>query len=132
MVLGVEDPRQQGSQRERQRGLSRRIKRHKRRNLTGWMHRLAPARLTSRIILINVAGLVILVAGILYFNQTRTGLIAVREESLMTQAQIMAAAVASTAAADTDTFVIDPDLFLEQQLGTKNPAGSGEIGRAHV
>jgi len=125
MVLGVEDPRQQGSQREGQRGLSRRIKRHKRRNLTGWMHRLAPARLTSRIILINVAGLVILVAGILYFNQTRTGLIAVREESLMTQAQIMAAAVASTAAADTDTFVIDPDLFLEQQLGTKNPAGSG-------
>jgi len=125
MVLGVEDPSQQGSQRERQRGLSRRIKRHKRRNLTGWMHRLAPARLTSRIILINVAGLVILVAGILYFNQTRTGLIAVREESLMTQAQIMAAAVASTAAADTDTFVIDPDLFLEQQLGTKNPAGSG-------
>jgi len=125
MVLGVEDPSQQERQRERQRELSRRIKRYKRRNLTGWMHRLAPARLTSRIILINVAGLVILVAGILYFNQTRTGLIAVREESLMTQAQIMAAAVASTAAADTDTFVIDPDLFLEQQLGTKNPAGSG-------
>ncbi len=121
MVLGVEDSGQQGRQRE----LNRRTKRHKRRNLAGWVHRLAPARLTSRIILINVAGLVILVAGILYFNQTRTGLIAVREESLMTQAQIMAAAVASTAAADTDTFVIDPDLFLEQQLGTKNPAGSG-------
>ncbi len=97
----------------------------KKRRLSGWMHRLAPARLTSRIILINVAGLVFLVAGILYFNQTRKGLIAVREESLMTQAQIMAAAVASTAAADTDTFILDPDLFLEQQLGAKNPAGSG-------
>ncbi len=117
MVLGVEDT--------KQRELNRRIKRRKRRNLTGWMHRLAPARLTSRIILINVAGLVILVAGILYFNQTRVGLIAVREESLRTQAQIMAAAVASTAAADTENFVIDPDLFLEQQLGSKNPAGSG-------
>lgn len=91
----------------------------------GWMHRLAPARLTSRIILMNVAGLVFLVAGILYFNQTRKGLIAVREESLMTQAQIMAAAVASTAAADSDTFVLNPDLFLEQQLGSKNPAGAG-------
>jgi len=117
MVLGVEDT--------KQRELNRRIKQRKRRNLTGWMHRLAPARLTSRIILINVAGLVILVAGILYFNQTRIGLIAVREESLRTQAQIMAAAVASTAAADTENFVLDPDLFLEQQLGSKNPAGSG-------
>ena len=117
MVLGVEDTRQSE--------LNRRIKRRKKRYLVAWIHRLAPARLTSRIILINVAGLVILVAGILYFNQTRKGLIAVREESLMTQAQIMAAAVASTAAADTENFVIDPDLFLEQQLGTKNPAGSG-------
>lgn len=117
MVLGVDDT--------RQRELDRRIKARKRRNLSGWMHRLAPARLTSRIIIINVAGLVILVAGILYFNQTRKGLIAVREESLMTQAQIMAAAVASTAAADSDNFVLDPDLFLEQQLGTKNPAGTG-------
>lgn len=119
MVLGVEDT--------RQRELNRRIKVRKQRSLSGWMHRLAPARLTSRIIIINVAGLVILVAGILYFNQTRKGLIAVREESLMTQAQIMAAAVASTAAADTENFVIDPDLFLEQQLGAKNPAGSGNF-----
>ncbi len=117
MVLGVDDT--------KQRELNRRVRRRKRRSLAGWIHRLAPARLTSRIIIINVAGLVFLVAGILYFNQTRKSLIAVREESLMTQAQIMAAAVASTAAADTDTFTLDPDLFLEQQLGTKNPAGSG-------
>jgi len=117
MVLGVEDTKHHQQ-------VDKTRSRRKRR-LRGWMHRLAPARLTSRIIIINVAGLVVLVAGILYFNQTRKGLIAVREESLMTQAQIMAAAVASTAAADTDTFIINPDLFLEQQLGTKNPAGSG-------
>lgn len=91
---------------------------------TRWTRVLAPTRLTSRIIIINVLGLVILVAGILYFNQTRKGLIAAREESLMIQAQIMAAAVASTAAANRDTFIIDPDLFLQQQLGSKNPAGS--------
>lgn len=117
MVLGVEDTRQHRQSAKKQ---SRRKP-----NLSGWMHRLAPARLTSRIIIINVAGLIVLVAGVLYFNQTRKGLIAVREESLMTQAQIMAAAVASTAAVDTDTFTINPDLFLEQQLGSKNPAGSG-------
>lgn len=91
---------------------------------TRWTRFFAPTRLTSRIIIINVLGLVILVAGILYFNQTRKGLIAAREESLMIQAQIMAAAVASTAAANRDSFTIDPDLFLEQQLGAKNPAGS--------
>ena len=117
MVLGVDDT--------KQRQQSKASGSRKQRNLLSWVHRLAPARLTSRIIIINVAGLVFLVAGILYFNQTRKGLIAVREESLMTQAQIMAAAVASTAAADTDTLVINPDLFLEQQLGTNSPAGSG-------
>ena len=105
--------------------MDRKDLRRKKPTLSTWIHRLAPARLTSRIILINVTGLIILVAGILYFNQTRKGLIAVREESLMTQAQIMAAAVASTAAADADTFIINPDLLIEQQLGATNPAGSG-------
>ena len=47
--------------------------RARRRGLRNWVHRLAPARLTSRIILINILGLVILVSGILYFNQTRKG-----------------------------------------------------------
>jgi hypothetical protein len=62
-----------------------------------WLSRLAPARLTSRIILINFVGLVILVAGILYFNQSRESLIDARVESLMTQGRIMAAAVSSSA-----------------------------------
>ena len=50
-----------------------------------WLGRLAPARLTSRIILINFVGLVILVAGNLYFNQSRESLIDARKESLLTQ-----------------------------------------------
>ncbi len=82
-----------------------------------WLHRLAPARLTSRIILINFVGLVILVGGILYFNQSRESLIDARVESLMTQGRIMAAAVASSATIDTGRIVIDPDKLLEQQLG---------------
>ena len=82
-----------------------------------WLSRLAPARLTSRIILINFVGLVILVGGILYFNQSRESLIDARVESLMTQGRIMAAAVSSSATIDTGRIVIDPDKLLEQQLG---------------
>jgi flagellar biosynthesis protein FliQ len=71
--------------------------------------RLAPARLTSRIVLLNIAGLIVLVLGILYFNQFRQGLIDARVQSLMPQANIIAAAVAGTATIDTGSIVIDPD-----------------------
>jgi len=79
-----------------------------------WLTRLKPASLVTRIILINLAGLVILVGGILYFNQSRESLIDARVQSLMTQARIMAAAVASAASIDTGEIVIDPDKLIEQ------------------
>jgi hypothetical protein len=59
----------------------------------GLLHRFAPQRLVSRIVLLNLLGLVILVTGILYFNQFRQGLIDARVQSLTTQAQIIAAAI---------------------------------------
>ncbi|MGB8312926.1 MAG: sensor histidine kinase [Aestuariivirga sp.] len=74
-----------------------------------FLHRMAPQRLTSRIVLFNLIGLIILVAGILYFNQFRQGLIDARVQSLTTQAQIIAAAVAGSATADTGSIVINPD-----------------------
>ncbi len=74
-----------------------------------WLRRLAPQRLTTRIVLLNLLGLIILVAGILYFNQFRQGLIDARVQSLTTQAQIIAAAVAGSATVDTGSIVIDPD-----------------------
>jgi two-component system, OmpR family, sensor histidine kinase ChvG len=77
------------------------------------LHDLAPAHLTSRIILFNFVGLVILVAGILYFSQSRQSLISARVQSLMTQGHIMAAAIASSATVDTGEIVIDPDRLLE-------------------
>ena len=92
-----------------------------------WLHRLAPARLTSRIILINFVGLAILVGGILYFNQSRESLIDARVESLTTQGRIMAAAVASSASIDTGRIVIDPDKLLEQQLGEDAPIDLEEL-----
>ncbi len=81
-----------------------------------WLHRLAPTRLTSRIIIINFAGLIILVGGILYFNQSRQSLIDARVQSLMTQARIMSAAVAAAATVDTGQIIVDPEKLLELQL----------------
>ncbi len=79
-----------------------------------WLTRLRPKSLLARIVLINLAGLVVLVGGILYFNQSRESLIQARVDALMTQARIMAAAVASSASVDTGEITIDPDSLLEQ------------------
>ena len=83
------------------------------RNLARWIRRLAPRRLASRIVALNLLGLVILVSGILYFNQFRQGLIDARAQSLTTQAQIIAAAIAGSATVDTSWIVIDPDSLEE-------------------
>ncbi len=76
-------------------------------------HRLAPQRLAIRIVLLNLMGLVILVIGILYFNQFRQGLIDARVQSLTTQAQIISAAIAGSATADTGSIVINPDALAD-------------------
>jgi two-component system, OmpR family, sensor histidine kinase ChvG len=75
----------------------------------GFWNRFSPGSLVARIFLINLLGLVILALGILYFNQFRESLINARAQSLRTQAQIIAAAIAGSATADTGTVVIDPD-----------------------
>ncbi len=85
---------------------------------SGLLQAMAPARLTSRIIVINLIGLAILVAGILYFNQSRDNLIDARVESLMTQGSIMAAAVASSATVDTGTIVVDSNKLPDQDGNT--------------
>ncbi len=75
----------------------------------GFWTRFAPGSLTARIFLINLLGLVILALGILYFNQFRESLINARAQSLRTQAQIIAAAIAGSATADTGAIAIDPN-----------------------
>jgi two-component system, OmpR family, sensor histidine kinase ChvG len=72
-------------------------------------NRFAPGSLIARIFLINLLGLVILALGILYFNQFRDSLINARAQSLRTQAQIIAAAIAGSATADTGAIAIDPN-----------------------
>ena len=73
--------------------------------------------LTRRILVLNLAGLAVLVSGILYLNQFREGLIDARVESLMTQGEIIAGAIAASATVDTNSINIDPEKLLELQAG---------------
>jgi two-component system sensor histidine kinase ChvG len=74
--------------------------------------------LTRRIVSLNVAGLVALVIGILYLSQFRAGLIDARIQTLLTQGEIIARAIAASATADTDSSItIDPERLLELQTG---------------
>ncbi|MBH0237766.1 stimulus-sensing domain-containing protein [Methylobrevis albus] len=73
--------------------------------------------LTRRILVLNLAALIAMVSGILYLNQFRAGLIDARVESLLTQGEIIAGAIAASATVETDTITIDPDKLLELQAG---------------
>jgi two-component system, OmpR family, sensor histidine kinase ChvG len=84
----------------------------------GFWNRFSPGSLIARIFLINLLGLVILAIGILYFNQFRESLINARAQSLRTQAQIIAAAIAGSATADTSSIVIDPNSLQETPEAT--------------
>ncbi len=75
--------------------------------------RFAPGSLTARIVIINVIGLIVLASGILYLNQFRQGLIDARVEAMMSQAQIIAGALASSASINTDRVVIDHERLLK-------------------
>jgi len=73
--------------------------------------------LTQRIIFLNLAALFILLTGIMFLNQFRDSLIEAREESLLTQGEIIAAAISAQATVDIDSIIIDPDRLLELQAG---------------
>ena len=73
--------------------------------------------LTQRIIFLNMAALFVLLSGILFLNQFRDSLVDSREESLLTQGEIIAAAISARASVDTDSITIDPERLLELQAG---------------
>ena len=77
----------------------------------------AASSLTRRIVVLNLAGLVALLVGFLYLNQFREGLIEARVQSLLTQGDIIAGAIASSATVDIDAITIDPDKLLQLQAG---------------
>jgi two-component system sensor histidine kinase ChvG len=71
--------------------------------------------LTQRIIVLNLAGLLVLVVGILYLNQWRAGLIDARVQSLRVQGEIIAAAIAASATVNSDVISVNPDRLLQLQ-----------------
>ena len=87
------------------------------RYVTRFVGQTALSSLTRRILILNLAALIALVGGILYLNKFRAGLIDARVESLRTQGQIIAAAVAAQATVETDAISVDPDRLLELQAG---------------
>jgi len=84
--------------------------------------------LTRRIVVLNLGGLVALLAGFLYLNQFREGLIDARVQSLQTQGEIIAAAIAASATVDTDAITIDPEKLLKLAPGESYVAS--DSGRA--
>ena len=88
-----------------------------------WMrgHRLFEqlffSSLTRRIVILNLAALCVLVAGIMYLNQFRDGLIDAKIDSLRTQGKIIAGAIAASATVDTTSILIDPEKLMELQAG---------------
>jgi len=90
----------------------------------GWLRRagqfifaLSFSSLTRRIVSLNLAGLVALVASILYLSQFRAGLIDARAQSLQISAEIIAGAIAASATVDTNAITIDPDRLLDLKPG---------------
>src|SRR3569623_1769806 len=75
------------------------------------------SRLTRRIVSLNLAGLIVLVVGILYLSQFRAGLIDARAQSLLVQAEIIAGALAASATVQTNAITIDPDRLLDLKPG---------------
>src|SRR6188472_116321 len=104
-----------------------RISRDRMRSAVGWLVEHLPFRngfssLTRRIVILNLIGLAILVSGILYLNQFRAGLIDAKVQSLLTQGEIIAGALAASAGVDTDQVQLDPEKLLESEAGQSGNA----------
>lgn len=82
-----------------------------------YISRQSFSSITRRIVLLNLAGLIALVSGILYLSEYRAGLIDARIQSLLTQGEIISGAIASSATADNYSLTVDPEKLLELQAG---------------
>ena len=78
--------------------------------------------LTRRILALNLAGLITMLVGFLWLNQTREGLIDARVQSLLAQGEIMAGAIAASATVEGDAITLDTDRLLQLQAGETSNA----------
>ena len=83
--------------------------------LRGPLVRFISGSLLRRIIVSNFVGLIILVVGILYLSQHNVWLIDAKRESLRSQSEIIAAAIAANATVETERIVLDPDKLPEAE-----------------
>jgi two-component system, OmpR family, sensor histidine kinase ChvG len=89
---------------------------------------LSFSSLTRRIVSLNLAGLVALVASVLYLSQFRAGLIDARVQSLLVQAEIIAGAIAASATVETNSLTIDPERMLDLKPGETTSATDESSG----
>jgi len=105
----------------------RRARRRMLSRLSSFIGTYALSSLTRRIVAINLVGLVALVLGILYLNQFRAGLIDARVQSLLTQGEIIAGAIAASATVDTGAITVDPERLLQLQAGESITPGGDDL-----
>jgi two-component system sensor histidine kinase ChvG len=79
--------------------------------------RRVSSSLTRRIVFLNLVGLAAMLFGFMYLNQLRAGLIDAQIQSLRTQGDVIALAIASTAAVENDVITLDPDKLLQLRAG---------------
>ncbi|MHC5655071.1 stimulus-sensing domain-containing protein [Stappia sp.] len=107
---------------------SRRVRRRLLGRIGGLLGPYLTSSLTRRILVLNLAGLCAMVGGILYLNQFRAGLIDARVQSLLTQGEIIAGAIAASATVETDGLMVDPEQLLQLQAGESiSPTDSGRL-----
>jgi len=112
--------------------------------------RFVRASIARRILVSNMLGLLVLLGGMLWLSQHQAWLITAKVESLKIQGEIIAAAIASNAAIDTDRIAFDqdrqPEIDGRRLLGRDDGFAAMElslrpdraapvlrqIGRAHV
>ena len=81
--------------------------------------------LARRIVALNILGLVALLVSFMYLNQFRQGLIDSRKQSLKTQGEIIAAAIAASATVETDAITLDPEKLLKLLPGQTYDGNAG-------
>ncbi len=93
--------------------------------LRAWYNKITNFSSLGRTIFIsNMIALIFLVLGMFYLNQLRAGLVGAKVESLQTQGEIIAGAIAASATAETDQIIVDPEKLLE--TGPDAPFVSGD------
>lgn len=104
----------------RSRYLSRRVIRATDRAFAWWRYvpifRFIAGSLLRRILVASFAGLVVMIAGILYFSENNAWLIDAKRESLRVQGEIIAAAIAGDARVETGRLVIHADPTADNDL----------------